>query len=131
MMPVRWMPCMLVLFLSCFGARTHDGHTHVVGTVTTMSDGQLVVNNKNGQTMAIQVDRHTWYHPISVATSSWIVRVGNREIVEVTEAASGLGAAAARMRQMLRRDLRDRREMCDLKFEVQKSSHPCRSRVPT
>ena len=55
---------MLVLFLSLFGTRMHDGHTHVVGTATTMSDGQLVVNNKNGQTMAIQVDRYTWYHPI-------------------------------------------------------------------
>jgi hypothetical protein len=30
MMPVRWMTCMLVLFLSCFGTHTQEGHTHVV-----------------------------------------------------------------------------------------------------
>ena len=60
---------MLVLFLALFGARTHEGHTYVVGTVMAMSDSQLVVNKKNGQTIAIQRDRHTRYRAASRATS--------------------------------------------------------------
>ena len=96
MMPVRWMTCMLVLFLALFGARTHEGHTYVVGTVMAMSDSQLVVNKKNGQTIAIQRDRDTRYRAASLATSRATVRVGDRVVVEVTEEANSFRAAEVR-----------------------------------
>ena len=96
MMPVRWMTCMLVLFIALFGARAHEGRTHVVGTVTAMSDGQLVVNNKHGQALAIQRDRNTRHRATSLATSSATVRVGDRVVVEATEEANGLRAAEVR-----------------------------------
>jgi hypothetical protein len=93
------MTFMLVLFLSLFGARflwAHEGHTHVMGTVTAMSDSELIVNNKSGQTIAIPRDRNTRYRTTGVATSNATVRVGDRVVVEVTEESNSLRAADVR-----------------------------------
>ena len=99
MMIVRFTACMLVLFVSLFDIRplwAHEGHTHVMGTVTAMSDSQLIVSNTSGQTVAIQLDRNTRYRAAGVATSRATVRVGDRVVVEVTEEANGLRAADVR-----------------------------------
>jgi len=96
MMTVRFTVCMLVLFVSLLGARAHEGHAHVIGTVTGVSDGQLVVSNTSGQIVAIYLDRNTRYRATGVATSSATVRVGDRVVVEVTEEANGLRAAEVR-----------------------------------
>ena len=99
MMIVRLTAYMLVLLFSLFDTRplwAHEDHTHVMGTVTAMSDSELVVSNTSGQTIAIQLDRNTRYRAAGVATSSVTVRVGDRVVVEVTEEASGLRAADVR-----------------------------------
>ena len=96
MMTVRWMTCMVVLFLAFFGGRllwAHEGHTYVMGTVTAVHDGQLVVQTQGEQTVVIQRDRSTQYHATGVATSSATVRVGDRIVVEMTKEANGLRAA--------------------------------------
>lgn len=99
MMTVRWMTFMLTLFLSVFGARplwAHEGNTHVMGTVTAVSASQMIVSNKSGQTVAIQLDHNTRYRATGVATDNATVRVGDRVVVEVTEEANGLRAADVR-----------------------------------
>ncbi|MEI8013554.1 MAG: DUF5666 domain-containing protein [Nitrospira sp.] len=96
MMIVRFTACMLVLFVSLLGARAHEGHTHVMGTVTEVSDSQLVVSNTSGQTVAIHLDHDTRYRTTGMATSSATVRVGDRVVVEVMEQANGLRAAEVR-----------------------------------
>lgn len=71
---VRFTACMLVLFVSLFDTRplwAHEGHTHVMGTVT-------VVSNTRGQTIAIQLDRNMRYRTNGVAASRATVRVGER-----------------------------------------------------
>jgi hypothetical protein len=67
-----------------------------MGTVTAVNDGQLVVSDTSGQTIAIQLDRNTRYHAAGMATSSGTVRVGDRVVVEVTEEANSLRAAEVR-----------------------------------
>lgn len=96
MVIVRLTVCMLVLFVLLLGARAHEGHTHVMGTVTGVNDSQLVVSNTSGQTITIQLDRNTRYRATGVATSSKTVQVGDRVMVDVTEEANGLRAAEVR-----------------------------------
>ena len=99
MLTVRFTGCMLVLFFSFVVVGplwTHEGHTHVMGTVTGVNDSQLVVSNTSGQTITIQLDRNTRYRATGVATSSKTVHVGNRVVVEVTEEANSLRAAEVR-----------------------------------
>jgi positive regulator of sigma E activity len=103
-MIVRFTVCMLALFVSLFDThplRAHEGHApeghaHVRGTVTAVSDGQLVVRNTSGQTVVIQLDLNTRYRATSLTTSSETVQVGDRVVVEVTEEANGLRAAEVR-----------------------------------
>ncbi len=99
MLTVRFTGCMLVLFVSLVVVGplwTHEGHAYVRGTVTAVSDGQLVVQTNGRQTVSILVDRNTRYRAISLTTSSETVQVGDRVVVEVTEAANGLRAAEVR-----------------------------------
>lgn len=95
-MIVRLTVCILVLFVSLLGARAHEGHTHVMGTVTAVNDRQLVVQTKGQQTVSILVDHNTRYRATSLTTSSETVQVGDRVVVEVTEEASSLRAAEVR-----------------------------------
>ena len=99
MMIVRLAVCMLILFVSLFDTRplwAHEGHTHVMSTFTGVNDSQLVVSNTSGQTITIQLDRHTRYRATDAATIRATVRVGDRVVVEVTEEANGLHAAEVR-----------------------------------
>jgi tRNA A37 threonylcarbamoyltransferase TsaD len=76
--------------------RAHEGHAHVMGTVTAVTDSQLAVQASGGQTVTIQVDRHTRYRAAGVATDGGTVRVGDRVVVEVTEEAAGVRAVEVR-----------------------------------
>jgi hypothetical protein len=73
MTTVWWTTFMPVLFFALFSGRllgAHEGHTHVMGTVTAVNDGQLVVQTKGGQTVAIQLDPNTRYRTTGVATAA-------------------------------------------------------------
>lgn len=99
MKPIRFALFMTLLMLpmhSAWLAQAHEGHTHVMGTVTAVTDGHLVVQTKGGQTETIQLDHNTRYRAAGVATSSATIRVGDRVVVEVTEEANGLRAAEVR-----------------------------------
>lgn len=99
MLTVRFTGCMLVLFFSLVVVRplwTHEGHAHVIGTVTSAGDSRLVVSDTSGQTVEIQLDGNTRYRATGVATNRATVRVGGRVVVEVSEEANGLRAAEVR-----------------------------------
>jgi hypothetical protein len=99
MMIVRLTACLLVLFFSLFDTSplwAHEGHAHVMGTVTAVNDEQLVVQTKSQQTVSILVDHNTRYRATSLTTSSETVQVGDRVVVEVTEEANSLRAAEVR-----------------------------------
>lgn len=99
-MTLKRFMCFLTLLIlpmhSAGLAQAHDGHTHVMGTVTGLTDGHMAVQMKGGQTETIQLDRNTRYRAAGVATSSATIRVGDRVVVEVTEEANGLRAAEVR-----------------------------------
>lgn len=99
MKTIRWMTFLLCVSSALVGVcrlGAHEGHTHVMGTVTVVTDGQMVVQTKGGHTETIQLDRNTRYRAAGVATSSGTVRVGDRVVVEVREEAGGLLAAEVR-----------------------------------
>ena len=99
MKPIRFvlfMTLLILLMCSAWLAQAHEGHTHVMGTVTGLTDGHMVVQTAGGQTEMIQLDRNTRYRAAGVATSSATIRVGDRVVVEVTEEAKGLRAAEVR-----------------------------------
>lgn len=67
-----------------------------MGVVTAVHDSQLVVQTKDGRTVAILMDRNTRFRATGVTSSSGAVRVGDRVVVEVTEEANGLRGAEVR-----------------------------------
>lgn len=88
MRTVRCAAFMMILFFPAVDPHAlwaHEGHTHVMGTVTAVQDGQLAVQTKGGETVTIQLDRNTRYRA-----------TGDRVVVEVTEEANGLRAAEVR-----------------------------------
>ena len=99
---MRTVRCAAFMVILCFPAVdphalwAHEGHTHVMGTVTAVQDGQLAVQTKGGETVTIQLDRNTRYRAAGVAASSATIHAGDRVVVEVTEEANGLRAAEVR-----------------------------------
>jgi hypothetical protein len=67
-----------------------------MGTVTALTDGQMVVQIKDGRSETIRLDRNTRYRATGVASSSGTVSVGDRVVVEITEDAGGLLATEVR-----------------------------------
>ncbi|NOS77522.1 MAG: hypothetical protein HOP35_06215 [Nitrospira sp.] len=99
MKPIRFALFMTFLIppmCSAWLAQAHEGHTHVMGAVSSVSTSQLVVQTKDGHTETIQLDHNTRYRAAGVATSSATIQVGDRVVVEVTEEANGLRAAEVR-----------------------------------
>ncbi|MEQ1627722.1 MAG: DUF5666 domain-containing protein [Nitrospira sp.] len=93
---VLFMTFLIPPMCSAWPVQAHEGHTHVMGAVSSVSTSQLVVQTKDGQAETIQLDRNTRYRAAGVATSSGTIRVGDRVVVEVTEEGSGLRAAEVR-----------------------------------
>jgi hypothetical protein len=94
-----WKLFLLVLCCDLIGVcllGAHEGHTHVMGTVTALTDGQMVVQTKDGRSETIRLDRNTRYRATGVARSGGTVSVGDRVVVEITEEAGGLLAAEVR-----------------------------------
>ena len=79
MTTMRFVLVMTFLILpicTAWPTQAHEGHTHVMGTVTAVSDGRLAVQASGGETVTIQL--------------------GDRVVVEVTEEATGLRADEVR-----------------------------------
>ena len=99
MTTMRFVLVMTFLILpicTAWPTQAHEGHTHVMGTVTAVSDGRLAVQASGGETVTIQLDRQTRYRAAGTATGSGTIRVGDRVVVEVTEEATGLRADEVR-----------------------------------
>jgi hypothetical protein len=75
---VLFMTFLIPPMCSAWLAQAHEGHTHVMGAVSSVSTSQLVVQTKDGYTETIQLDHNTRYRAADVATSRGTIRVGSR-----------------------------------------------------
>lgn len=87
---------LLTLLLSSAALWAHEGSIHVLGTVTAVETGQLVVQTPDNKTVTIKTTAQTKYRTAKEASTREALQVGHRVVAEVTRDASGITASEVR-----------------------------------
>lgn len=74
----------------------HEGSTHILGTVTEVAAGHVVVQTTDQKTVTIKTTPKTRYRTTKEASSREALQVGHRIVAEVTKDATGLTASELR-----------------------------------
>jgi hypothetical protein len=79
-------------------ARAHEGHTHkVMGTVTSVEGGHVMVKTTDGKTVMVMLDGKTTVTRGKTKLTASAVKVGERVVVEGTEAKSMVTAKTVKL----------------------------------
>lgn len=87
---------LLTLLLSSTALRAHEGSTHILGTVTAVEAGHLVVQTPDNKTVTIKTTARTKYRTTKEASTREALQVGHRVVAEVTQDATGVTASEVR-----------------------------------
>lgn len=74
----------------------HEGSTHVLGTVTAVEAGHVVVQTLDKKTVTIKTTDRTRYRTTKEASTREALLVGHRVVAEVTQDETGLTASEVR-----------------------------------
>lgn len=75
----------VAMFLCMAQAYAHGDLVHVLGTVSSVETGHLIVNTKAGKSVRIQVTDQTTYLRKNAEVEKDALKVGDRVVVEVQE----------------------------------------------
>jgi hypothetical protein len=79
-------------------ARAHEGHLHkVMGTVTSVKDDHVMVKTTDGKTVTVMLDGKTTVTRGTTKLTAAAVKVGERVVVEGTEAKSMVTAKTVKL----------------------------------
>ncbi len=74
----------LAVLLGCAGsAWAHGGKTHVMGTVTAVGEGRVVVHTRDGKTVPVAVTGETKFRNGEAPARAGDLKVGDRVIVDL------------------------------------------------
>ncbi len=96
----RWMvgAALAAVLLIPVAARAHEGHTHkVMGTVTSVEGGHVMVKTTDGKTVMVMLDGKTTVTRGKTKLTASAVKVGERVVVEGTEAKSMVTAKTVKL----------------------------------
>ena len=80
-------------------ARAHTGHVHkVMGTVSTVSPGQLEVKTTDGKVTIVLLNAKTVYEQDKVKKDLSALKVGDRVVVEGTQPTGAKNVTAQKVR---------------------------------
>jgi translation initiation factor IF-1 len=83
----------LTVFLAASGW-SHEGSQHILGTVTGLDGGQMVVQTKDGKSVTIHVGDKTRYARAGAGEGA--IKVGDRVVAEVAKTGADLTASEVR-----------------------------------
>jgi hypothetical protein len=88
----------IALFLPA-AAYAHTGHVHkVMGTVSTVSPTQLEVKTTDGKVAVVLLNAKTVYEQEKIKTDLSALKVGDRVVVEGTQATGAKNVTAQKVR---------------------------------
>jgi hypothetical protein len=88
----------MVLFLIAFTpVYPHEGHQHVMGTVTALDAKHLEVKTAEGKIVSIQFTKETKYFQDKTPVKEPKIEVGSRVVVDVAGEGGGLTAKEVRI----------------------------------
>lgn len=88
-----------VALLAPAAARAHTGHVHkVMGTVSAVSETQLEVKTTEGKTEIVLVNAKTTYERDKVKQDLSALKVGDRVVIEGTQATGAKNVTAQKVR---------------------------------
>jgi hypothetical protein len=88
-----------VALLAPIAARAHTGHVHkVMGTVSLVSPTQLEVTTTDGKTAVVLLNAKTVYEQDKVKKDRSSLKVGDRVVVEGTQATGAKNVTAQKVR---------------------------------
>ena len=96
----RWVvgAALAAVLLIPVAARAHEGHTHkVMGTVSSIEGGHVMVKTTDGKTVMVMLDGKTTVTRGKTKLTAAAVKVGERVVVEGTEAKSMVTAKTVKL----------------------------------
>ena len=87
----------LTLALVCAtSALAHGGNTDIMGTVTSVSADQVIVNDREGKSVTVRVTKDTKYRKGDSPAAATDLKIGDRVAVEAAGKAGAYGAIEIR-----------------------------------
>ncbi len=77
-------------------AWSHGGATHVLGTVTEVTQEQIIVQTKKKKIVTVTLTPTTQYKPVGKNTTGATPHVGDRVVIEATKKSGNLSAMVIR-----------------------------------
>lgn len=77
-------------------AWSHGGAAHVLGTVTEVTQEQLIVQTKEKKSVTIALTPTTQYKPVGKQTTGTTPQVGDRVVIEASKGSVNLSATVVR-----------------------------------
>jgi hypothetical protein len=99
----RWLvgAALAAVLLVPMAARAHEGHLHkVMGTVTSVKDDHVMVKTTDGKTVTVMLDGKTTVTRGKTKLTAAAVKVGERVVVEGTEAKSMVTAKTVKLSEV-------------------------------
>ncbi|MGI8783468.1 MAG: DUF5666 domain-containing protein [Acidobacteriota bacterium] len=78
----RTIVTLSMLGLLAASLMAHEGHNHLMGTITALDGSHVTVKTKEGKTVKVMVNDSTKYHRDSGTASMADLKVGARVVVE-------------------------------------------------
>lgn len=83
---------LIVIFATAMAAIAHEGHDHIMGTVTRVEKGQIEVKGADGKNVAVAVTAATAYTKGKESAALADVKPGVRVAIEAMRGKEGLEA---------------------------------------
>jgi hypothetical protein len=87
---------LVVTLISASAAFAHGDKTHIMGTVSTLDAGYLVVKDREGKPISIRLSKETKYQTGDAPAAAGDLKVGDRVVVDVGDKGDSLIATEVR-----------------------------------